>query len=1016
MDCVYIRKYINLNRLANDYDDYTDYKKYTIDNIKRTFIPGIELIYGYNGNKAYSDHDDKNSSEEKAFDYLVKILKQLELKNIKKEDRKIFSACRPIISKSGIKSYKASFRIIFFNKWFHCGKCAQIYVYNIFEGSDVDIDFGVYGANTSIKSLRLPFTNKINYDCEFKKEIIEYDSMMEIVDEEQSLIDKSVTNELYSVDDYEFTEDHTRFYVTINTENKPMIKLCDDYLIKLSAKDFKKLSYDIVDDKVIYTPLTHKILKLNKTDAILDNNDDNVIEIKQIIDMIPIKFIDAYESWWTIIFAIIHNSTLHGFNGWEICKYASQKSKYYDEEELGKLYENYKENVNPITINKLIDYAKENEEYKDVRHIKINNMIKDLGNVIKDKLTLIPPFKIVRDIIYTNVICENGSMIKIKTHLNNCSVIDADSNKFLGYIANKLIIEKYINKTMQEPVEAMCNLIDQNNIEITYIDDNKQNKDVYKNPYKNPYLSMFSNNKIVATFKDKSVTKTVNNFIKCASLKMFDVKYNINNITINNKYIYNDDDECRPQLEFITDLIEIYPELKNKFKYCECNILKGIYMCNVNNMWIKASNCEIEKILVETIDKYLSLNKKEYKLIKKKTYVSDLRELLHQEIFDSKFEKKIDSNLDLFAFRNGVIDNGKIREIKPDDYIMTHSDIEYDKNESDKYIGEVKDFFEKLFPIEQERKIISIFLASSLHGHRLDKKFIILTDKRNGNNGKSTLLNLLRYFYNDYLKSSTKFVCKSKIENDNKDSHDAGLQNLKNKRLLLCDELKKNMTLNEGLIKNITGGEYVIEGRCIGKETIFKYIWEANLILIFNEGDCPKFDSTDIAFMNRMIVCPMRSKFVNNEEEMDRESHTFIMDPNISDKFKLWKSALMDYFLEYYNKTGLVNVEIPKEMKDWKNEILDSNNSLSEWLKNNIIKSENLNNILEMKTLYDIYKSEFKMSYKEFLNVGKAWFISKGIDYRSRYRYSNEDKKKHEKTNIVIGVEYGSNIYNEDFV
>jgi hypothetical protein len=33
-------------------------------------------------------------------------------------------------------------------------------------------------------------------------------------------------------------------------------------------------------------------------------------------------------------------------------------------------------------------------------------------------------------------------------------------------------------------------------------------------------------------------------------------------------------------------------------------------------------------------------------------------------------------------------------------------------------------------------------------------------------------------------------------------------------------------------------------------------------MLIFNEGDAPTFDTSDEAFLGRMVVVPMRSKFV----------------------------------------------------------------------------------------------------------------------------------------------------------
>lgn len=257
-----------------------------------------------------------------------------------------------------------------------------------------------------------------------------------------------------------------------------------------------------------------------------------------------------------------------------------------------------------------------------------------------------------------------------------------------------------------------------------------------------------------------------------------------------------------------------------------------------------------------------------------------------KKIIDYEFEEQIDENLDIFAMSNGIIaiDSLDIRLATPRDYVMNHCGWKYDIELSEKYMNNVKEFFEKLFPIKEERRVALTFFASPLHGHRLDKKFMILIDKRDGNNGKSTLLNLLRTFFGNYLKGSTKFLCKASFDKD-KDSHDGGLEPFKGKRVLLADELKKHMRIDEGLLKNIAGGQYVVEGRKFNSIEQFKFTWQAGIIMVFNESDCPRFDSTDSAFMKHMLVYPMRSKFIHGIND-DYNSHTYNMDAEIGSKFK----------------------------------------------------------------------------------------------------------------------------------
>jgi phage/plasmid-associated DNA primase len=338
------------------------------------------------------------------------------------------------------------------------------------------------------------------------------------------------------------------------------------------------------------------------------------------------------------------------------------------------------------------------------------------------------------------------------------------------------------------------------------------------------------------------------------------------------------------------------------------------------------------------------------------------------------------------------------------DYAMTNCGWKYDIDLAAKHIDDVKSFFNKLFPIQTERDIFLTFIASLLHGFRLDKKFMILTDKRDGNNGKSTLLNLLRVFFGDYLKSSTKFICKASFDKD-KDSHDGGLEPLKGKRVMLADELKKNMKLDEGLIKNLAGGKYVVEGRRFGKVDQFKFTWQAGIIMVFNEGDCPKFDSTDKAFMERMLVCPMRSKFINCAND-NIETNTYIIDPQIDENFVNWRSSLLDYLKDYCKIDGLCKFDIPKSMCEWKEDIISGNNELADWIFENVEVTNQIEDVLSLNDLKDKYKNHHGLrgiSDRDFMAIAKALFTSKGFEIKEKMQYrvngSNTTKR-----NVVLRI------------
>lgn len=90
----------------------------------------------------------------------------------------------------------------------------------------------------------------------------------------------------------------------------------------------------------------------------------------------------------------------------------------------------------------------------------------------------------------------------------------------------------------------------------------------------------------------------------------------------------------------------------------------------------------------------------------------------------------------------------------------------------------VEKIFSELLPKHEEREFVLHYFARLLTGRRTEKQFLVLTDKRAGFNGKTTMMNLLQQVFGSYAITGTKYVCQSTLMVD-RNSHDAGLQNLK---------------------------------------------------------------------------------------------------------------------------------------------------------------------------------------------------------------------------------------------
>ncbi len=121
--------------------------------------------------------------------------------------------------------------------------------------------------------------------------------------------------------------------------------------------------------------------------------------------------------------------------------------------------------------------------------------------------------------------------------------------------------------------------------------------------------------------------------------------------------------------------------------------------------------------------------------------------------YDSTFEIKLDSNIHLIGFNNGVYDLniGTFRDGHPDDYISLNTKLNYIQfNETEDLFAEIMFFFEQLFP--NQSKSVILLLSSFLEGSNGEESLNIWKGN-GGRNGISTLLKLIQKSFGEY------FIC-----------------------------------------------------------------------------------------------------------------------------------------------------------------------------------------------------------------------------------------------------------------
>lgn len=307
-------------------------------------------------------------------------------------------------------------------------------------------------------------------------------------------------------------------------------------------------------------------------------------------------------------------------------------------------------------------------------------------------------------------------------------------------------------------------------------------------------------------------------------------------------------------------------------------------------------------------------------LLKTTSWKNNIMREAKELFYDKEFMNKLDSNVYLLCFNNYVVDfKNKIhRKGKPDDYISKSTNIDYipykvltssnksSNNNYDSIIKEINKFMDELFPDEQLRRYMWEHLASTLIGTNDNQTFNIYTGS--GCNGKSKLVELMSRCLGDY-KATVPITLITQSRNCI-GSTSPEIVALMGVRYAVMQEPSKGDTINEGIMKEITGGD-PIQGRALFKDSVtftpqFKLVVCTNVLFDINTND----DGT----WRRIRICDFMSKFLEapyeNEDKFPKSNfpYQYLIDKKIDEKFTLWAPVLASMLVNIvYETEGKVN-------------------------------------------------------------------------------------------------------------
>jgi P4 family phage/plasmid primase-like protien len=318
----------------------------------------------------------------------------------------------------------------------------------------------------------------------------------------------------------------------------------------------------------------------------------------------------------------------------------------------------------------------------------------------------------------------------------------------------------------------------------------------------------------------------------------------------------------------------------------------------------------------------------------KKNIMTEAKELF----FDPMFFQQLDNNPYLLCFKNGVVDFKQkvFRRGQPEDYLSKCTNINYmciDPIKHAQTVEEIKDFMKKLFPNPQLHKYMWEHLASTLIGNNLNQTFNMYIGV--GSNGKSILVNLMEQTLGDY-KGDVPLTLLTQ-QRTRIGGLSPELVALKGIRYAVMQEPSKGDRINEGIMKQVTGGD-PIQARAPYMPQMVNYIPQFKLVVCSNEF--MEIRSQDNGTRRRIRVVDFEALFTDNPVQGDEDKpYQYKIDKSLKEKFEYWREIFASMLVDIAYKTN-GNVEDVDRVMTSSNSYLDRQDFIAEFVGDKIEKCD----------------------------------------------------------------------------
>jgi len=428
--------------------------------------------------------------------------------------------------------------------------------------------------------------------------------------------------------------------------------------------------------------------------------------------------------------------------------------------------------------------------------------------------------------------------------------------------------------------------------------------------------------------------------------QMFKDKYVCSSIVNKKWFVFNnhrweEDKGLRLRLAISKDLYQLYLDIQNE-------LLGQMQSCDASS---------------DEHTKYQKKCKEIGNILIKLKRTNDKNNIMREAMeifFDKDFTKNMDANPYLLCFNNGVFDfkTKQFRQGYPQDYItkttgVGYTPYNYEKNKQT--MDDIETFMKQLFPQPTLCKYMWDHLASCLIGIKKEHAFNIY--RGSGSNGKSILTELMSHCLGDY-KGTVPITLVTEKRNSIGGTSSEIIQ-LKGVRYAVMQEPSKDAVINEGIMKELTGGD-PIQARALYSDSEI-FIPQFTLAVCTNA--LFEIKSNDDGTWRRMKLVDFVAKFVSEGEVYtDNTEYVFPKDKSLKEKLPQWAPIFMSILVKRACETD-------GEVKDCQEVIAasckyrQSQDCISAFISERIVASKSKNDYLYKKLLNDEFTNWFSMNF-----------------------------------------------------